>query len=145
MRITRTHTSDVRITLGAVNRCGSTALEEPAKPWSGYVYSRWRGTHVRVESKRTIRGTKTLLIKIWGAAMTLTELAAERVRQGKLPDLRYCRTYGGPSVGRACALCAKSIPKQATEIEVIATANSAVSFFVHVDCFAAWSRVSTPD
>jgi hypothetical protein len=77
--------------------------------------------------------------------MTLTKLAEERVRQGTLPDLRHCRTYGGPSVGRACALCDKIIPKMEMEIEVVAEANTAVSLFVHVACFAAWSRAPTPD
>ena len=77
--------------------------------------------------------------------MTLTELAAEKVRQGHLPDLRQCRIFGGPSIGRACALCEKNIPKQATEIEVVAEANTAISIFVHVDCYAAWSRAPTPD
>ena len=87
----------------------------------------------------------TLLIKIWGAAMTLTELAEERVRQGRLPDLRHCRTYGGPSVGRPCALCEKIIPKTEIEIEVVAESNTAVSFFVHVACYAAWSRAPSSD
>ena len=77
--------------------------------------------------------------------MTLTELAEERVRQGRLPDLRHCTKYGGPSVGRPCALCEKIIPKTEIEIEVVAESNTAVSFFVHVACCAAWSRASSSD
>jgi hypothetical protein len=77
--------------------------------------------------------------------MTLTELAEERVRQGRLPNLRKCRSFGGPSIGETCALCAKTIPQQTIEIEVVAMANTGASFFVHVDCYAAWSHAPTPD
>jgi hypothetical protein len=77
--------------------------------------------------------------------MTLTELAEERVHEGRLPELRFCRTYGGPSIGRTCALCEKKIPAQTTEIEVVAKTNTAVSYFVHVDCYAAWSRIPSDD
>ena len=77
--------------------------------------------------------------------MTLTDLAEERVHEGRLPDLRKCRTYGGPSMGRTCALCEKPIPKKATEIEVICKAANWPSIFVHLDCYAAWSRAPKHD
>ena len=82
--------------------------------------------------------------------MTLTELADIRMSEGSLPNIRRCRTYEGPSVGRSCALCHRSIPKDSTGIEVVCEAAERHTaptsrFFVHVECCEAWARAASND
>jgi hypothetical protein len=68
--------------------------------------------------------------------------AREVLEAGKLPNRRPDRTWGGPGVGAACAVCDLPVTKDEMEFE-IQFAHDGDSpdldkFHVHIRCFAAW-------
>ena len=68
--------------------------------------------------------------------------ARAAVQSGKLPARRPDRTWGGPGVGAACAICASPVTKAelAFEIEFARDGDNPGldKFDVHIRCFAAW-------
>ena len=72
----------------------------------------------------------------------LREQALAAIRSGKLPARRADRTWGGPGVGAACAVCALAVTKDQMEIEIEfvhdGDAPGLDKYHVHVRCFAAW-------
>ena len=72
----------------------------------------------------------------------LREKAREAVRHGKLPSRRPDRTWGGPGVGAACAICEQPVTKSELEFEIQFTHDGGDpgldKFHVHIRCFAAW-------
>jgi hypothetical protein len=73
---------------------------------------------------------------------TLREKARVALRNGKLPNRRPDRTWGGPGVGAMCAVC--GLPVRSSEMEFeIEFAHDGDSpgldkYHVHLRCFAAW-------
>lgn len=64
------------------------------------------------------------------------------VQNGKLPARRPDRTWGGPGVGAACAVCELPVKKDEMEFEIQFEYDGASpgldKFHVHIRCFAAW-------
>src|SRR5215213_2622640 len=81
-----------------------------------YVYCGSQDPEMCLVLNRTVAPNR---LRKMSAAMTLTELSEQRLSEGSLPHWRKCRTYGGRSIGRACALCEKWIPQDAYEVEII--------------------------
>ena len=75
--------------------------------------------------------------------------AREAVRTGKLPSRRPDRTWGGPGVGAACAVCGEAVTKDQLEFEVEfahdGDSPGLDKFHVHVRCFAAWEFERTAE
>jgi hypothetical protein len=72
----------------------------------------------------------------------LREYARAAVQKGKLPARRPDRTWGGPGVGAACAVCGRPISKDEMEFEIefAHDGDNPVldKYHVHIRCFAAW-------
>ena len=72
----------------------------------------------------------------------LREKARAVVENGKLPARSPDRTWGGPGVGAACAVCERPVTKQELEFEIEFAHNGdnpgLDKFHVHIRCFAAW-------
>jgi hypothetical protein len=74
----------------------------------------------------------------------LREKAREVIRTGKLPQRRPDRTWGGPGVGDACAICSLPVRRDELEFEIQFARNGQGveagldKYHVHVRCFAAW-------
>jgi hypothetical protein len=72
----------------------------------------------------------------------LRDQAREAVKIGKLPARAPDRTWGGPGIGAACAVCDKAIEKDQLEFEIEFTRAADFpgldTFHVHLRCFAAW-------
>ena len=68
--------------------------------------------------------------------------ASEVLRRGNLPNRRPDRTWGGPGVGAACAVCALPVNPDQMEFEIEFARDGDYpgldNFHVHVRCFAAW-------
>ena len=68
--------------------------------------------------------------------------ASEVLRRGNLPNRRPDRTWGGPGVGPACAVCALPVNPDQMEFEIEFARDGDYpgldNFHVHVRCFAAW-------
>ena len=72
----------------------------------------------------------------------LREQARHAIQNGKLPRRAADRTWGGPGVGAACAVCERPMTKAEMEIEIEVGhdgADSALAkYHLHPRCFAAW-------
>lgn len=72
----------------------------------------------------------------------LREQARAAVQNGKLPRRAPDRTWGGPGVGVACAVCGQPTRKDELEFEVEFARDGSNpgwdKYHVHVRCFAAW-------
>jgi len=72
----------------------------------------------------------------------LREKARAVVQSGKLPSRRPDRTWGGPGVGAACAVCELPVTRAELEFEIQFARDGdnpgLDKFHVHVQCFAAW-------
>jgi hypothetical protein len=68
--------------------------------------------------------------------------ARETVENGKLPKRRPDRTWGGPGVGAACAVCDAPVTPSQLEFEIQFSRgddNAGLDkYHVHIRCFAAW-------
>ena len=68
--------------------------------------------------------------------------ARETIRNGKLPSRRPDRTWGGPGVGAACAVCGEPVTRDQLEFEIEFAHNGTNpgldKYHVHVRCFAPW-------
>jgi hypothetical protein len=72
----------------------------------------------------------------------LREKARAAVQSGKLPGRRPDRTWGGPGVGAACAVCDLPVTRDELEFEIQFEHDGnnpgLDKFHVHIRCFAAW-------
>jgi hypothetical protein len=72
----------------------------------------------------------------------LREKARAAVQNGKIPARRPDRTWGGPGVGAACAVCERPVKRDELEFEIQFEHDGANpgldKFHVHIRCFAAW-------
>ena len=72
----------------------------------------------------------------------LREKARAAITSGKLPLRRPDRTWGGPGVGAACAVCELPVRTDELEFEIqfVHDGNDPGldKYHVHVRCFAAW-------
>ncbi len=72
----------------------------------------------------------------------LREKARSALQAGKIPDRRPDRTWGGPGVGAACAICDLPVERDQMEFEIEFARNGGNpgldKFHVHIRCFAAW-------
>jgi hypothetical protein len=71
--------------------------------------------------------------------LELKALAAERIRQNRLPARPAKSVWAGPGSGERCALCDRTIDELETEYELeapVPTANSVVR--LHLRCHALW-------
>jgi len=80
---------------------------------------------------------------------TLREQARAIIHDGKLPDRRPDRTWGGPGVGAPCAICEIPVTRQQMELEIQFARTDPPGldkYHVHPRCFAAWEleRTTTP-
>jgi hypothetical protein len=68
--------------------------------------------------------------------------AREVLQAGKLPNRRPDRTWGGPGVGAACAVCDVPVTHAQMEFEIEFVREDDDTdldkFHVHIRCFAAW-------
>jgi hypothetical protein len=79
----------------------------------------------------------------------LREHARVAIRNGKLPNLRPERTWGGPGGGAPCSVCNQPVTRSEMEFEVEFAHNGANpgldKFHVHIRCFAAWELERTQE
>ncbi len=72
----------------------------------------------------------------------LREQTRATAQTGKLPARAPDRTWGGPGVGAACAVCEKPVTKDELEFEIEFARDGdnpgLDKFHVHIRCFAAW-------
>ena len=72
----------------------------------------------------------------------LREKARAAVKNGKLPARRPDRTWGGPGVGAACAVCERPVGRDELEFEIQFAHDGSNpgldKYHVHLRCFAAW-------
>ncbi len=72
----------------------------------------------------------------------LREKARAVVQRGKLPARSPDRTWGGPGIGAACAVCELPVKKDEMEFEIQFEHDGSNpgldKFHVHIRCFAAW-------
>jgi hypothetical protein len=66
----------------------------------------------------------------------------EVLQAGKLPNRRPDRTWGGPGVGAACAVCDLPVTPDQMEFEIQFSYDGGNpgldKYHVHIRCFAAW-------
>ena len=65
----------------------------------------------------------------------------EVLRTGKLPNRRPDRTWGGPGVGAACAVCDVPVTHAQMEFEIEFVRDDDTDldkYHVHIRCFAVW-------
>jgi len=64
------------------------------------------------------------------------------MQNGKVPRRRPDRTWGGPGIGAACAVCERAVTKDEMELEIQFAHDGSSpgldKFHVHIRCFAAW-------
>jgi hypothetical protein len=72
----------------------------------------------------------------------LREKAREAIRSGKLPMRAPDRTFGGPGVNQACAVCGEAIPRDDMEFEIEFSCDGVTAgadvWHLHPMCFIAW-------
>lgn len=71
----------------------------------------------------------------------LRELARVAIRSGIIPTRPADRTWGGPGLGKACAICQQPVRKDEPELEIDFDQDGGspcVTLHLHVRCFAAW-------
>jgi hypothetical protein len=70
------------------------------------------------------------------------EKARAALQTGKIPNRKPDRTWGGPGVDAACAICDRPVKRDELEFEVQFAYDGANpgldKFHVHTRCFAAW-------
>jgi hypothetical protein len=68
--------------------------------------------------------------------------AHEALQAGRLPNRRPDRTWGGPGIGAACAVCDLPVARDQLEFQIEFAADgdnpSLDRYHVHIRCFAAW-------
>jgi hypothetical protein len=68
----------------------------------------------------------------------LREKARSALQAGKIPDRRPDRTWGGPGVGAACAICDLQVQRDQMEFEIEFARNGSNpgldKFHVHIRC-----------
>jgi hypothetical protein len=73
---------------------------------------------------------------------SVREKARTAINDGKLPNRRPDRTWGGPGVGAGCAVCGTPVGKDEMEFEIQFARDGdnpgLDKFHVHIRCFAAW-------
>lgn len=73
---------------------------------------------------------------------TLREKARSVLHNGKLPNRRPDRTWGGPGVGAACAICDLPVARHQMEFEIQFARDGDSpgldKYHIHIRCFAAW-------
>jgi hypothetical protein len=73
------------------------------------------------------------------------------IQAGKIPARAPDRTWGGPGVGAACAVCERPVRKDEMEFEIefVHDGGSAAAgldkYHVHIRCFAAWEFERRPE
>jgi hypothetical protein len=70
---------------------------------------------------------------------TLTLRARERFEHGLLPVNDPAQTWAGPGLGKACALCDRTIDGSETEYELLFGAEEPTLRF-HRGCHGVWDR-----
>ena len=72
----------------------------------------------------------------------LREQAKTVIRAGTLPARRPDRSWAGPGIGFACAVCARLVRHHDLETQVqfehVGLVPGLDTFHLHVRCFAAW-------
>jgi hypothetical protein len=72
----------------------------------------------------------------------LREKARAAITRGRFPVRRPDRTWGGPGVGAACAVCELPVRTDELEFEIQFVHDGGDpgldKYHVHVRCFAAW-------
>jgi hypothetical protein len=72
----------------------------------------------------------------------LREQATAAIQSGKLPSRTPDRTWGGPGVGAACAVCGVPVTREQLEFEIQFARDGdnpgLDKYHVQVRCFAAW-------
>ncbi len=72
----------------------------------------------------------------------LRQQARTAIQSGKMPAQRPDRTWGGPGVGAACAICERPVGRDELEFEVQfahdGDSPGLDKFHLHLRCFAAW-------
>jgi len=72
----------------------------------------------------------------------LRQHARDALRQGRLPDRRPDRIWGGNGMNTPCYLCAAPITHDETELEIEFDQDDespgVECFHIHLCCFAAW-------
>ena len=72
----------------------------------------------------------------------LREKARQVLRDGKLPNRRPDRTWGGPGVGARCSVCDLPVTPDQLEFEIEFARDGdnpgPDKYHVHTRCFAAW-------
>jgi hypothetical protein len=73
----------------------------------------------------------------------LRDQARAAMQNGKVPRRRPDRTWGGPGIGAACAVCERAVTKDEMELEIQFAHDGSSpgldKFHVHIRCFAAWA------
>ena len=73
---------------------------------------------------------------------SLREQATAAIQSGKLPSCTPDRTWGGPGVGAACAVCGVPVTSEQLEFEIQFARDGdnpgLDKYHVHIRCFAAW-------
>jgi hypothetical protein len=82
----------------------------------------------------------------------------EKIRDGKLPNRRPARTWGGNGAGAPCAICDEAVTAAELELELDFTSDSSAQgiepavgdesaranfYRVHVSCWRVWQRKRT--
>ena len=72
----------------------------------------------------------------------LREQAREAIEKTRIPQHLPDRTWGGPGVGVACAVCELPVTKDQLEFEIQFAHDGEDpgldKYHVHIRCFAAW-------
>jgi hypothetical protein len=75
--------------------------------------------------------------------VVLRARARSAIQDGKLPTRAPDRTWGGPGLGVACAICELPVKKDEMEFEIEFARDGNLDtgldkYHVHIRCFAAW-------
>jgi hypothetical protein len=75
--------------------------------------------------------------------VVLRARARSAIQDGKLPTRAPDRTWGGPGLGVACAICELPVKKDEMEFEIEFARDGNLDtgldkYHVHLRCFAAW-------
>ena len=77
----------------------------------------------------------------------LRQHAREALREGRLPDRRPDRIWGGNGMSTPCRICDDRIGSDETELEIEFDGDGGndgiACFHIHLCCFAAWEMERT--